>query len=221
MRYCKKCGVFVRGSGRCPLCFCELGGPDGEDEPAGYPDIGENRRKYNVLLRLLLFLSVAGGLVCILFNLLCWAGILWSLIVVTGMLLIWETVGLMILSRKNFGLKVMGQTLAVLILLITIDAVTGWNGWSLGYVAPFVIIAATATMTVVLYIHRAKWREYMLYQLIVMLNGFIPVILFWCRVIRIVWPGAAGALYSLLTLAGMLIFADKQFKSELMKRFHI
>jgi hypothetical protein len=76
-------------------------------------------------------------------------------------------------------------------------------------------------MTIVLYINRTKWREYMLFQFIITINGFIPVVLYWCRLTKFIWPGAFGALYSLITLTGMLIFANKQFKNELNKRFHV
>lgn len=225
MKYCEKCGVEVRSIGRqCPLCFSnltELANSDLDPFPSGYPEINENSGKYNMLFRIFLFLSIAGSLVCLLTNIYYWSGVLWSLIVVTGMLLLWETIGLMILSKKNAGFKVVVQTLVVLIMLITTDAVTGWNQWSIGILAPFVIISSTCAMTIVLYIKRTKWREYMLFQFVIAINGFIPVILFWCGLTKIIWPGAVGALYSLLTLAGMMIFADKQFKNELKKRFHI
>ena len=221
MKYCNKCNVTVLGNKRhCPLCSSILSNSEETDNYEGYPDIKENSGKYNLLLRLFLFLSIAGSLICLLINLLYWSGILWSLIVATGMLLLWETVGLLILSKKNIGLKLIAQMLVVIIVLITIDCVTGWNAWSIGLFAPFVIIASTCVMTVVLYINRAKWREYMLYQFVISINGFIPVILFRCGLIKIIWPGAIGALYSLLTLVGMLIFANKQFKNELNKRFH-
>ena len=222
MKYCKKCNIEIRGADqRCPLCFSTLEAISDEVETAGYPELGASSTKVTFPFRLFLFFSVAGGLICLLINLLCWRGILWSLIVVAGFLLIWGTVGVTILSRRNAGLKVMVQTVAVLLLLITIDAVTGWDRWSIGIVTPFVIIAATCAMTIVLYVKRAKWREYMLPQLVITITGFIPVILALCGLIKIIWPGAAGALFSLLTFIGMLIFADKQFKSELKKRFHV
>ena len=111
--------------------------------------------------------------------------------------------------------------LAVMAVLITIDAVTGWRAWSVSYFAPFVTAASSLVMSVIFYIKRTKWREYMLFQLIIAANGFIPVILFLCGLTRIIWPAAAGALYSLITFTGMLIFADKQLKNELTKRFHL
>jgi hypothetical protein len=222
MKHCKKCDIYVEeNNGKCPLCFSNLTDSDGENDLEGYPTLKEYSRKYNMIFRLFLFLSITGSLICLLLNLMFWSGLLWSLIVITGLLLLWETIGLMILSKKNVGLKVIGQALVVLILMVTIDAVTGWKQWSIGIVAPIVILASTFAMTIVLYINRTKWREYMLFQFIITINGFIPVVLYWCRLTKFIWPGAFGALYSLITLTGMLIFANKQFKNELNKRFHV
>jgi hypothetical protein len=222
MKYCNKCQVNVVGAkDQCPLCASALSSADRDDNYEGYPEIKDKAVRYNLLLRLLLFLSIAAGLTCLLFNILYWYGILWSLVIDTVILLLWETIGLMILSRINIGWKLFAQMLAVMIVLLTIDAVTGWSAWSITYIAPFVIIASTFVMTLILFIRRAKWREYMLFQFLITLNGFISVILYWFGLIKVIWPGAAGALYALLTLLGMLIFANKQFKNELNKRFHI
>lgn len=214
------------GSGRkCPLCFDALTdadkGQNNYDVPDSYPEIVAEKAKNRVLFWLCFGLSVAGSCVCILVNLSTSSRVLWSLIVVTALLLLWETVGFMILSKKNIGWRLLAQMLAVMIVLITIDAVTGWSAWSIAYFAPFVTAASSFAMTVVFYINRTKWREYMLFQLIIATNGFIPVILFWCGLTSVIWPAAAGALYSLVTFTGMLIFADKQLKNELTKRFHL
>jgi len=222
MKYCNECKTYVLGNGQCcPLCFSKLSGTAEENIAEAYPEKKELPRKYNFILRLLLFLSVAAGLICLFVNLLFWSGLLWSLIAVTVILLLWETVGLMILSKKNIGWRLFAQMIAVLLVSITVDAVTGWKAWSLGYFAPFVIIASSCAMTIIFYIKRTQWRENMLFQLIISVNGFIPVVLYLCGLTKVLWPGAVGALYSLLSLLWMLIFFDKQFKNELKKRFHV
>ena len=127
----------------------------------------------------------------------------------------------MIISKLHIGWKLFAQIIAVMIVLITTDAVTGWSGWSITYLEPFVIIAATLVMTLVLLIRRAKWREYMLFQFLITINGFISIVLYCFGLIKVIWPGATGAIYALLTLFGMYVFANKQFKNELYKRFHI
>jgi hypothetical protein len=222
MNYCDQCRVYVLGSRQqCPLCHTPVPDSDGPPDTEGYPIIQDKKAKNRFLLVLLLALSAAVSMICLAVNLSGAPSELWSLIVLTALLLLWETVGFMILSKKNIGWRLFAQMVAVMIVLMTIDAVTGWRAWSIGLLAPFVIVASSLAMSVIFYINRLKWREYMLFQLIIAMNGFIPVILFWCGLTRILWPAAAGALFSLLTFAGMLIFADKQLKNELMKRFHL
>lgn len=223
MKYCSKCHIYLQGSGRqCPLCSEVLTDADkDQDDHDVYPDIQEKSGKDRLIFWLFLSLSVAGSFACILANLFDASGVLWSLIVMTALLLLWETVGFMILSKKNIGWRLFAQMLAIMVVLITIDAVTGWRAWSIAFFAPFVTAASSFAMTVIFYINRTKWRENMLFQLIIAANGFIPVILFWCGLTKIIWPAAAGALYSLVTFTGMLIFADKQLKNELRKRFHL
>lgn len=222
MKHCRKCGVYVSDDeAQCPLCFSELGAAKGDTEVSCYPVIPERPREFSLLYRLFVFLTVAVGLFSFSVNLYFWNGILWALIVMTGMLLVWETVALMILSKKNVGLKLIAQAFALLTLLITIDAVTGWNQWSIGIAAPFVIVASTAVMTAVLCLKRTQWQRYILFQFLLTVNGFIPVILYGCGLTKFILPGIAGALYSLLTLVGIFIFADKQVKNELKKRLHI
>jgi hypothetical protein len=221
MNYCKNCGVYVRDGKTCPLCFSALSGKEEEEIPAGYPYLKEYSKAGRILMRIFLLLVIAGCLACFLLNLLFWNGVLWSLVVASSALLLWATMEFIKLGRKNIGLRVMGQMFSVVILLITIDVATGWRQWSIGIVVPFVIIASTLAITIVLYVNRKNWREYMIYQFIITLNGFLPVILYFLHFSKILWPGVIGAFYSILTFLGILIFANKQFTSEVKKRFHI
>lgn len=221
MKYCNACKVHVLGSGQdCPLCFSALSVIGTEDTYESYPKTEEPPKKYRFLFRLSLFLSLAVSLICLVINLLNWTGILWSLIVATGILFLWETVGFMLL-KKNIGWRLLAQMLTIIIVSITIDAVTGWRAWSVSYLTPFVIIASSCAMTVIFCLKRDQWREHMLFQLIIAINGFVPVVLYWFGLTAVLWPSVAGAVYGVLSLLVMMIFFNKQFENEMKKRFHI
>lgn len=221
MKYCNACKLHVRSSGgHCPLCFSELSLQEAEDTYEGYPDREETPKKYRFIFRLCLFLSLAVSLVSLVINLLTWSGLFWSLIVATGILLLWETVGFLRL-RKNIGWRLLAQMVTIIIVSTTVDAVTGWHAWSIGYLMPFVIIASSCVMTLIFCLNRAQWREYMLFQLIIAINGFVPVVLYCFGLTAVLWPSAAGAVYAVLSLLGMMIFFNKQFENEMKKRFHI
>jgi uncharacterized membrane protein YdjX (TVP38/TMEM64 family) len=149
-----------------------------------------------------------------------WSGVLWSLIVFLGISLLWEIVAFSIRGKNNPGLKVVCNMIVLSVTLTSLDAVTGWHQWSINLVLPFIIIASTLTITIILYKKRTKWREFMIYQLIITINGLIPGILYLCGFTKIFWPVGTSLLYALLTIIGIWIFADKQLENELKKRFH-
>jgi hypothetical protein len=47
------------------------------------------------------------------------------------------------------------------------------------------------------------------------------MILYWTEVVQVLWPSISAAGVAFLTIAGMIIFADRATKDELMKRFHL
>jgi hypothetical protein len=224
MKYCNNCKISVNSTKRyCPLCYSDLSDFDEQDCEECYPDLENDTRlqsKYSFTYRLMLFLSFVSALLCLFINFMSWSGGLWSLIVILGIFLSWEIVGFLILGKKNPGFKVVCNMIVLPVALTILDAVTGWHQWSINLVIPFTIIASTLTITIILYKKRTKWREYMIYQLIITANGLIPGILYLFGFIKVFWPVGASLLFSVLTIIGIWIFADKQLGNELKKRFH-
>jgi RNA polymerase subunit RPABC4/transcription elongation factor Spt4 len=221
MKYCQKCSLTVVTNDHfCPLCSASL---TGDDKAAAsvvlYPKI-EDKSKYNLTVRLLLFLSIVAASACLLINILAYQGILWSLLVVGGIAFFWAAFVYPFLSKKNIGHYITIDAVCACLFFIVAQFVTKTNGWSLDYVIPFLFIAATTIISFVILIRRMKWREYALYQFITIILGLLPVISAATGLVIITWPSIASAFYSFVTLLGMLIFADKKYKNELIKRFH-
>lgn len=224
MKYCNSCKISVSTIKKyCPLCYSELSGSDEQNCEEFYPNLENDthmQSKYSFIFRLLLFLSLSTASICILINFICWAGVPWSLIVILSIFLSWEIIGFLILGKKNPGFKVVCNMIVIPVVLTILDLITGWHQWSINLVIPFTIIASTITITIILYKRRAKWREYMIYQLIITANGLIPGILYLFGFVNIFWPAGVSLLYAFLTIIGIWIFADKQLGNELKKRFH-
>jgi hypothetical protein len=224
MKYCNNCKISVNTIKKyCPLCYSELSGFDEQSCDECYPNLENDthlQSKYSFTFRLMLFLSFAAVSICILINFMCWTGVLWSLIVILGIFLSWEIIGFLILGKKNPGFKVVCNMIVLPVVLTIIDLITGWHQWSINLVIPFTIIASTITITIILYIKKTKWREYMIYQLIITANGLIPGLLYIFGFVNIFWPVGVSLLYAFLTIIGIWIFADKQLGNELKKRFH-
>jgi hypothetical protein len=119
----------------------------------------------------------------------------------------------MILSRKNIGWNY-SLNVATLIVLITVDAVTGWRVWSIGYLAPFVIIASSCAMTIILFIKRNKCVNICCFSL-----SLQSMDLFGCSLLVQPYGVYYGpALRELCTrcflLSAMMIFFDKQLRTN-------
>ncbi len=225
MKYCKKCTLSVNTTyGYCPLCASELSScqnelTDAEASEDTYPRYN-GEIKYNLALRLLLFISVVGASACILINLLMYEGMLWSLLVAGGIGFFWAALVYPLAARKNIGHHIIVDALAACVFFVVAQFVIGSKGWSLDYVVPFLFIAATAFISIVILIKRMKWREYAMYQFITILLGVLPVISVITGLVTTAWPSIVSAFFSFVTLLGMFIFADKKYKNELIKRFH-
>jgi hypothetical protein len=229
MKYCKKCALAVNTVyDFCPLCASQLTfSQNGETTPDTketaamdiYP--GYNGEiKYNFVLRLFLFLSVVGASTSLLVNLLIYHGMLWSLLVAGGIGFFWAALIYPLTARKNIGHHIMVDALAACVFFVVAQFVVGSKGWSLDYVVPFLFIAATTFISLVILVKRMKWREYALYQFITIILGVLPVISVIAQLVTTAWPSIVSAFYSFITLLGMLIFANKKYKNELIKRFH-
>ncbi len=238
MKYCEKCGVKVNTSmQKCPLCsmlliedsaadademVCTCQPPHIVEDISKYPEAEEGHgRRYNFVFRFILFISVVVASTSLLINLLTYSGNLWSLYVVGTLLYAWIAVGYPLFSRKKIGRIIVLNSIVTSIYVFALELATNTKGWGLTYVTPFIFIAATLMITFIIFLKRLKWREYTIYQTIMVIMGFLPVVFCLTGLVTSVLPSILSAFYSFLTLAGMFIFADKKYKDELIKRFHL
>jgi hypothetical protein len=224
MKFCCKCNVNVNtDSQKCPLCSMVLSTiPDACGDGAKYPKPETDTvDRYNFVFRLFLFISIVIGSTCLLINLLTYSGVLWSLYVIGSMLYIWITVAYPLFVKRKIGQIIVINAISTSIYIYSLELATHTDGWGLSYVTPFIFIASTLMITFILLLKRLKWREYSIYQTIMVTFGFLPVIFWVTGLVTPIWPSVLSAFYSFLTLTGMFIFADKKYKNELIKRFHL
>ncbi len=205
-------------------------GPDGSGSAdaadlegvARYPSPEEGSGyRYNFILRLFMFISIVVGSTSLLINLMTYAGNLWSLYVIGSLLYAWIVIGYPLLRKRKTGQIIVVVAIATSIYVFSLELATHTKGWGLTYVLPFIFIGATLAITFIILIKRLKWREYTVYQTIMVILGFLPIIFCATGLVEPMWPSILSAFYSLLTLVGMFVFVDKKYKDELIKRFHI
>lgn len=222
MKYCKSCNVSVNSPAeRCPLCYSALAIKDNTPEPLAYPDLSEKAAQYNLIFRILLFLSLAISGVCLTINFASSGRISWSIIVLVNILYMWIAIGTAIKRRARLGYNVMVQAVSLSALMVIFDFFAGHSNWALNYVVPFLLISAMISITIIIIVKRVAIGEFILYFVLTALMGFIPVIMLAVGQVTVRWPAITSAFYGGLSLISIFIFADNATKTELKKRFHI
>lgn len=220
MKDCKSCKVKVFSNDNiCPLCKTVLTG-SGEESEKTYPTISTNKSKYNLIIRIYLFLSIIGIVVTAVVNYLRYNGFMWSIIPTAAILYFWSIINHAIKHNVNIVYKIFIQTLCISILAVVIDMVIGYTGWSVNYVVPGLTSAANVTVLILVIINRMNWNNYILYQIAIIALGFIPIILLLCGIIYALWYTVISVGISFVILCGTIIFSDKNVKGELKRRLH-
>jgi|GEM_PF-2400211 len=222
MKYCDDCEVSVHpGYARCPLCHKDLGPAEG-DLP--YPRVKATtyeKKHLTKRMKVLIALTIFALGVCVLVNLVIWQGVLWSMLVVGPALYAWLLVAGTLLTPWQKGAKVLMQLAGIAALLIAIERVTPAHTWAHNYVIPFLIISAIIMEIYYTYENRIRWRENLVYAVFAIFIGFAPLALWLAGVIVVWWPAVICAFMAAFTLIGMRLFAVRQLKSEMVKRFHV
>lgn len=223
MNKCEHCQVRVdEHLTKCPLCLKVINPHTEVTENSLYPTYTHKVHTKSFLFKLGVFLSIATVSICALINILTLqhVGRLWFLYIAVTVLYLWLLIGHTILSKSRVGSKIFLQTIGTSIILYVIDFNSGHSRWSVNFVIPFLVMAATLFITWKVYTKKMLWNEYIGYTIAMIFLGFIPTILYLVGIANILWASASAALYSLLTIIGMFTFANKRFKNEFKRRFH-
>ena len=112
-------------------------------------------------------------------------------------------------------------TIFALIFIFFIDRLTGFDGWSVNYVIPQILILANVGIFILMMINRMVLREFLFYQLAMTIIGFIPIGLILSDIVTRPLTSFVSIIISAVILLGTIIFGDKTVKSELIRRFHV
>ncbi len=208
----------------CPLCGASLAlapSPRPADVLNHYPDFSGHARQYNFIFRLFAFLSLLGVGLSVLVNLLATPGFLWCLVVAAAPGYLWLTEPPLLRRGFNYSRRIMLMALFTCLLVVALDFITGYRGWSLDYAVPGLLSAGIGAIGAMAIFNQTNWVQYVLYQVQMGVFGFIPLVLY--------LAGFAGSLAMVLLTAGLamasllftFVFGDRTIKSEFKRRFHI
>ena len=216
----KQCNIEVLDeTERCPLCHSVLE-PTIEVENM-YPDVKIKTRRMMLLSRIYLFVAIVAEAVLVVVNHYGDFETAWSL--VTGLIFFYGylVVRFAILGKTGYIAKTIVLTLIAILILIAIDFVNGYRGWSVRYVFPAAIILVDAGILILMCVNRRNWQSYIMWQIFMILCSFVPIILYLTGIIYVPYLALAALGTSVFLFLGTLIIGDRRARVELKRRFHI
>ena len=219
MLYCEKCGFHLSGDmSRCPFCQGSLSGERQED---AYPVLPAVRKPYWLLSRLMALLTVAVIVVCVAVNLIHPQSGGWSLFVAAGLGSIWLVTGVAVRKRNNPMKAVVWQLIVVSALVLLWDIYTGFGAWSIHFVLPVLFPCTQVAVLAIVQMLRLSPSDYLLYLIVCVLAGLIPLILLFCGALQVTYPSVICAAVSLILLAALILFNGTALKHEIVRRLHL
>lgn len=220
MGKCKQCNVTIRDNTTvCPLCQCVI--EQDEHREDVYPDIWNAEKKMKLFSNICLFavLVISAGLGV-------WNYFVgehpWCVIPIASMFYLFVFLRVVILSSKGYRVKILLPVILGILLVIVIDIITGFYGWSVNYVLPGGVLLADLIIVIMMIVNKRRWQSYMIMQIGMIAVSIVPIIL-WLMPGGITRPLVSLIAFgvSLFLFLGTLIIGDRAARGELKRRFHI
>ena len=217
---CQHCGVYILDdTDRCPLCHGVLDG--NEAGVQSYPNIVDKMKKMSLALRILLSVwivtMIALGIASY-YNP--------QMLVAThvvGVTTFYVLFMLWLMSRPHYGYikRIYLAIIVGVVMVIFLDWILGYRGWSLNYVLPAGLILLDVALIILRLINRRNWQSYMVHQLGIILLGLVPAWFIHIGWIRHPILSVCAIAISLVMFVVTLILGGRAARTELKRRFHV
>ena len=220
MSRCKQCNVEILDeTERCPLCHSVL--EKTVEVENMYPNVRTMTRRLALLSRIYLFVAILVEALLIYLNVLSDSEMFWSAIPGLAMLYGYLVLRYAILGKSGYKGKIIVLTLIAILMVVAIDFVVGYRGWSVNYALPSAILLVDAGILILMCINRRNWQSYMMWQIFMILCSIVPVILIFTGIVTAQLFALIAFAFSLFLFLGTLIIGDRSARVELKRRFHV
>ena len=192
-----------------------------EADQKNYPEIGYDISKWKKLVWIFYAVLAAAAVIVGVVNLATYSGLWWSVIAIFGIAYAGLTMRYSILRHANLGKSLMIETLGMAVLLLVTDHVLGYQGWSVNYGIPSIILFADIAIVFLILVNRMNWQSYFMYQIAITLFSFIPIALWAAGFITQPVMAIITVILSVLILTMTVLLGDRRVKNELIRRFHL
>ena len=220
MSRCKQCNVEILDeTERCPLCHSVL--EKTVEVENMYPNVRTMTRRLALLSRIYLFVAILVEALLIYLNVLSDSEMFWSAIPGLAMLYGYLVLRYAILGKSGYKGKIIVLTLIAILMVVAIDFVVGYRGWSVNYALPSAILLVDAGILVLMCINRRNWQSYMMWQIFMILCGVVPLVLYAVGIVTAPILALLAFAFSTALFLGTLIIGDRRARTELRRRFHV
>lgn len=180
-----------------------------------------NIKKNHFVIKLLMGISILIAIICFLINLLVENRFYWSIISIFGIVYIWVTTMYSIKKNVNIASHVAVQMICTSILVVIIDLVIGFSGWSINFAIPIITMTANTTIFILTIVSRKKYLKYVIYELIIFLFSMLPLLLVLFKMIDKILFVCISTGIAILNLLFVICLCGKDVKEEVKRRFHL
>ena len=133
----------------------------------------------------------------------------------------WLTFMIGFLKRHNLLKNAMWQLLIITLGCIVWDVETGWHRWSVDFVLPITSIVILVTMLAIIRVRKHPPREYLIYLIMASVYGaLLPTALALSKIVHIFLPTILCVGFCFLFLLDLIWRKSREFKEEMIKKFH-
>ena len=220
MSRCKQCNVEILDEmERCPLCHSVL--EKTVEVENMYPNVRTMTRRLALLSRIYLFVAILVQALLIYLNVLSDSEMFWSAIPGLAMLYGYLVLRYAILGKSGYKGKIIVLTLIAILMVVAIDFVVGYRGWSVNYALPSAILLVDVGILILMCINRRNWQSYMMWQIFMILCSVVPLVLYAVGIVTEPLLAALAFAFSAALFLGTLIIGDLRARTELRRRFHV
>lgn len=220
MSRCRQCNIEVLDeTERCPLCNSVLEQTDEVENM--YPDVRLITRKWMIATRIYLFCAILLEAILVYINMVTESGIWWSAVTGLSFFYIYMLIRFAILGKSGYKGKITILTMIAVLVVIAIDFVVGYRGWSVNYVLPSGILLMDAGILFLMIFNRRNWQSYLMWQIFMIICSGITLLLYLADVITSLNLALIAFAISVFLFLGTVIIGDRRARVELKRRFHI
>ena len=220
MSKCRNCNVEILDESElCPLCHSVL--EQTAEMENMYPDARLKTQKLLFVSRLYLFCALLVEFVLVLIDFNSEAKVHWSVLVGLGLLYVYTVLRYAVIGTSGYRAKTFVLVLLAVLVLVAVDFITGYRGWSVDYVASGGILLMDAVVLVLMIRNHRSWQSYMMWQVMTVLLSLIPVVLYLVGLEKNFTMAFLPLVISVFIFLGTIMLGGRRATQELYRRFHI